>query len=156
MLTHKTTNRVIYGDTDKMGYAYNANYLRWFEIGRSEMFRSMGLSYKTIETRGFFLPVSEVYCKFLAPIQYDDMLVIETSLDTGVKGGMKFDYCIKSEDIKEHALKKRWWNPDRSNFDFALAYSDHENYSRQVSHIRWMRSGQLLQEYSGIDPNKAD
>ena len=58
MLIHKTTNRVIYGDTDKMGYAYNANYLRWFEIGRSEMFRSMGLSYKTIETRGFFLPVS--------------------------------------------------------------------------------------------------
>ncbi|MCP4369218.1 MAG: acyl-CoA thioesterase [Deltaproteobacteria bacterium] len=98
MLTHRTKNRVIYGDTDKMGYAYNANYLRWFEIGRSEMFRSMGLSYKTIETRGIFLPVSEAYCKFLTPIQYDDMLVIETSLDTGVKGGMKFDYCIKSED----------------------------------------------------------
>ncbi|NNK86486.1 MAG: acyl-CoA thioesterase [Desulfobacterales bacterium] len=104
MLIHRTTNRVIYGDTDKMGYAYNANYLRWFEIGRSEMFRSMGLSYKTIETRGFFLPVSEAYCKFLTPIQYDDMLVIETSLDAGVRGGMKFDYCIKSEDsTRTHA-----------------------------------------------------
>jgi acyl-CoA thioester hydrolase len=84
---------VIYGDTDKMGYAYNANYLRWFEIGRSEMFRSMGLAYKEIETKGVFLPVSEVYCKFSTPIQYDD-----------VKGGMKFDYCIKSEDsTKIHA-----------------------------------------------------
>jgi len=104
MLTHKTTNRVIYGDTDKMGYAYNANYLRWFEIGRSEMFRSMGLSYKTIESRGVYLPVSEVYCKFSTPIQYDDMLVIETSIDTSVKGGMKFDYCIKNEDsTKIHA-----------------------------------------------------
>jgi len=98
MLTHRTTSRVIYGDTDKMGYAYNANYLRWFEIGRSEMFRSMGMAYKTIEKKGIFLPVSEVHCKFLAPIQYDDVLVIETSLDTGVKGGMKFDYCILSED----------------------------------------------------------
>ncbi len=62
---------------------------------------------------------------------------------------IRSDWTKSSEDIKEHALKKRWWNPDRSNFDFALAYSDHENYSRQVSHIRWMRSGQLLQEYSG-------
>ena len=98
MLTHQTTSRVIYGDTDKMGYAYNANYLRWFEIGRSETFRAMGLSYKAIEDRGIFLPVSEVYCKFLTPVQYDDVLVIETSVDTGVKGGMKFDYGIKSED----------------------------------------------------------
>ena len=98
MLTNRTTSRVIYGDTDKMGYAYNANYLRWFEIGRSEMFRSMGLAYKTIEIKGIFLPVSEVYCKFLAPIQYDDMLLIETSLDTSLKGGMKFDYFILSED----------------------------------------------------------
>ncbi len=105
MLTHRTKNRVIYGDTDKMGYAYNANYLRWFEMGRSEMFRSMGLSYKTIESRGVFLPVSEAFCKFLAPIQYDDMLVIETSLDTGIKGGMKFDYCIKSEDSKRTHAK---------------------------------------------------
>ena len=105
MLTQRTKNRVIYGDTDKMGYAYNANYLRWFEMGRSEMFRSMGLSYKTIESRGVFLPVSEAFCKFLAPIQYDDMLVIETSLDTGIKGGMKFDYCIKSEDSKRTHAK---------------------------------------------------
>ena len=94
MLTRKTTVRVIYGDTDNMGIAYHANYFRWFEIGRSEMFRSLGLAYREIEKKGIFLPVSEVGCKFTAPIHYDDLLVIETTLDTSVRGGMKFNYRI--------------------------------------------------------------
>ncbi len=100
MLTYKTTCRVIYGDTDNMGVAYYANYLRWFEMGRTEMFRSLGLTYKTIESNGFFLPVSEVHCKFMTPVQYDDVIGIEVSLDTSVRGGMKFDYNIVSEDGK--------------------------------------------------------
>ena len=81
-----------------MGFAYHANYLRWFEIGRTELFRSHGLPYKTIEERGIFLPVSEVHCKFIAPIQYDDVLVIETSIDPAIKGGMKFDYKLFVQD----------------------------------------------------------
>ncbi|MDM8524568.1 thioesterase family protein [Desulfococcaceae bacterium HSG8] len=105
MLTHRTTYRVIYGDTDSMGIAYNANYLRWFEIGRSEMFRSLGLPYKEIEARGFFLPLSEVHCKFISPAKYDDLLIIEASLDPGVRGGIKFDYCIYSEDEKNILAK---------------------------------------------------
>ena len=98
MLTHKTTCRVRYGDTDKMGFVYHANYFRWFEIGRSEMFRSMGIPYKSIESKGFFLPLSEIHCTFNAPSQYDDILVIETSLDTRYRAGMKFDYQIFSEN----------------------------------------------------------
>jgi acyl-CoA thioester hydrolase len=98
MLTHKTTVRVRYGDTDKMGFVYNANYFRWFEIGRSEMFRSMGIPYKSIELKGFFLPLSEMHCTFNAPSQYDDILVIETSIDTGFRAGMKFDYKIFNEN----------------------------------------------------------
>jgi acyl-CoA thioester hydrolase len=98
MQSFTTTVRVIYGDTDNMGIAYHANYFRWFEIGRSEMFRSLGLAYRDIEKRGIFLPVSEVGCKFLAPIRYDDLLVIETTLDTRVRGGMKFDYRIFKEN----------------------------------------------------------
>ena len=94
MKSYTTTVRVIYGDTDNMGIAYHANYFRWFEIGRSEMFRSLGLAYREIETKGIFLPVSEVGCKFTAPIRYDDLLVIETTLDPTVRGGMKFDYRI--------------------------------------------------------------
>lgn len=59
------------------------------------------------------------------------------------------DWTKSSEDIKQHASEKRWWTPTMGNFDFARAYSDHENYSRQVSHIRLMRSSQLLHEYTG-------
>ncbi|MBW1840987.1 MAG: acyl-CoA thioesterase [Deltaproteobacteria bacterium] len=101
MLTHKTTCRVIYADTDKMGYVYHANYFRWFETARSELFREIGISYKAIEAEGIFLPVSEAHCKFISPSQYDDILVIETSLDTRVKAGMKFDYRIFSQDGKK-------------------------------------------------------
>ena len=98
MLTHKTTIRVRYGDTDKMGFVYHANYFRWFEVGRSEMFRSMGIPYKSIESKGIFLPLSEMHCKFNTPSQYDDILLIETSLDPHYRAGMKFDYQIFSEN----------------------------------------------------------
>jgi len=98
MSTHRTTCRVIYGDTDNMGQAYYGNYLRWFEMGRNELFRSMGLSYATAESRGLYLPVAETYCKYLQPAKYDDVLIIETSMDTRIKGGLKFDYQIFCED----------------------------------------------------------
>ena len=101
MLTHKITTRVRYGDTDKMGYVYHANYFRWFEVGRSEMFRSLGIPYKSIESKGFFLPVSEMHCKFNGPSQYDDILLIETSIDKRYRAGMKFDYQIFSENGKK-------------------------------------------------------
>jgi acyl-CoA thioester hydrolase len=95
MLTHRTDYRVIYGDTDTMGIVYHANYFRWFEMGRTEMFRDLGLPYRVIEQRGILLPVSEVGCKFMHPVQYDDVIVIETMLDPAVRGGVKFDYRIR-------------------------------------------------------------
>jgi acyl-CoA thioester hydrolase len=98
MPTHKTICRVRYADTDKMGFVYHANYLRWFEIGRYEMLRSMGFSYKSLESKGFYLPLSEMYCKFNTPSQYDDILLIETSFDKGYRAGMKFDYQIFNEN----------------------------------------------------------
>ena len=100
MPTHRTTCRVIYGDTDNMGQSYYGNYFRWFEMGRNELFRSLGLAYATVESRGIFLPVAEAYCKYSAPAKYDDLLIIETSLDTRLKGAIKFDYRIFSEDSK--------------------------------------------------------
>lgn len=98
---HQTFCRVIYGDTDKMGYAYHANYFRWFEIGRTEMLRALGLSYRQIEEKGIFLPVSEAHCKFFSPVTYDDLLVIETAVDGRVKGGIKFDYRIHKEPDRQ-------------------------------------------------------
>ena len=94
---HRCTYRVIYGDTDNMGYVYYANYLRWFEIGRTELFRAWGVTYREIEAQGIFLPVSEAHCKYLQPVGYDDRLIIETRLDLSIKAGMKFDYRILDE-----------------------------------------------------------
>lgn len=105
LLSYRTQTRVIYGDTDRMGYAYNANYLRWFEIGRSELFRHLGLTYREIESRGIFLPVSEVQCKFITPVEYDDLITIETSIDMSVRAAMKFDYHLtKTEDNSDVAF----------------------------------------------------
>lgn len=94
MLRHQTTYRVIYGDTDNMGLAYHANYLRWFEMGRAELFRQTGLSYKDIENSGFYLPVSQAHVKYLSPARYDDVIVIEATVDAKFKAGVKFLYRI--------------------------------------------------------------
>ena len=98
MLSHQTPYRVIYGDTDNMGVAYYANYLRWFEIGRTELLRRWGLPYSEIESRGVILPVAEAHCKYHTPARYDACLIIEATLDTDMKGGMKIDYRIMSQD----------------------------------------------------------
>lgn len=97
MLCHRTPYRVIYGDTDNMGHAYHANYFRWFEIGRTELFRHLGLPYREIETRGILLPVSETFCKFRQSVRYDDLILIETTLDENVRAGMKFNYNLLDE-----------------------------------------------------------
>ena len=99
---HKTSIRVIYGDTDNMGQAYYGNYFRWFEIGRNELFRSLGLTYKSVENQGIYLPVAEAHCKYSVAAQYDDVLVIETVLDTRIKGAIKFDYKIFNQN--DHTL----------------------------------------------------
>ena len=105
MYSHRTTYRVIYGDTDRMGMAYHANYLRWFEIGRSELLRSLGMTYKEIEERGYFLPLSEATCKYVSPARYDDKLIIEAALDLTVKAGVKFNYVIYRQEGSETAAR---------------------------------------------------
>ena len=93
-----TTYRVIYGDTDAAGVVYNANYLRYFEIGRTEMMRAWALPYSTIEAMGCILPVTESYLRFKAPAAYDDLLIIATSLVEVSKVTCRFHYAITRED----------------------------------------------------------
>ncbi len=92
--SHRAECRVIYGDTDSMGIAYHANYFRWFETGRAELFRSIGAPYAWIEEKGYFLPITEAFCKYIAPIKYDDLLWVETVVDTSIRAGIKFNYRI--------------------------------------------------------------
>ena len=93
-----TSERVIYGDTDHMGVVYYANYLRWFEKGRSEFLRQMGLPYKTIEEQGLHFPVTEVSCRYSKSAHYDDVITIATQLTSVGRATLTFDYAISRED----------------------------------------------------------
>jgi acyl-CoA thioester hydrolase len=89
-----TSYRVIYGDTDKMGVVYYANYLSWFERGRSEFLRECGVPYGEIEARGIHFPVVEVNCQYAKPARYEDLLSIETRLDSLGRARLIFSYRI--------------------------------------------------------------
>lgn len=96
-LTNVTTYRVIYGDTDQMGVVYYANYLRWFERGRSEFLRQIGLPYSTIEQQGYHFPVVEVSCRYTQSARYDDVVRIETELVDLGRASLSFAYRIYRE-----------------------------------------------------------
>ena len=87
-------HRIIYGDTDAGGVVYNANYLRYFEMGRTELMRSCFIPYSEIEKRGLIIPVTESYLRYKAPAFYDDLIVIETSLVEIKKFSCRFNYRI--------------------------------------------------------------
>jgi acyl-CoA thioester hydrolase len=91
---HRTEVRVTYAETDAMGIVYYANYLRWFEVGRTELMRNLGIAYRAMEDGGAFLPVSEVFCKYHASARYDDILVIETAVDFLKRASIQFSYRI--------------------------------------------------------------
>jgi len=80
MYTHETRIRVRYAETDRMNVVYHGNYAQYFEVGRVEAIRALGLSYKDLETMGIIMPVIEWTAKFLRPAHYDDLLTVRTSL----------------------------------------------------------------------------
>ena len=96
-ITNITTYRVIYGDTDQMGVVYYANYLRWFERGRSEFLRQIDLPYSTIEQQGYHFPVVEVSCRYAQSARYDDVVRIETDLLELGRASLSFAYRIYRE-----------------------------------------------------------
>lgn len=96
-LTNTTDYRVIYGDTDQMGVVYYANYLRWFERGRSEFLRQIGLPYAQIEAAGFHFPVAEVTCRYAQSARYDDVIEIATTLSELSRVYLLFEYKISRQ-----------------------------------------------------------
>jgi acyl-CoA thioester hydrolase len=93
--------RAIYGDTDQMGFVYYANYLRWFEAGRTEFLRAKGLSYSEFEAREKLkLPVSEAGVTYLQPARYDDLVTVETRLVQARRASARFEYAVRrGEDL---------------------------------------------------------
>ena len=102
MVLHRIETRVTYADTDGMGIVYYSNYLRWFEMGRTELMRSLGIAYKEMESQGTYLPVSEVFCKYLVSAKYDDVLIIETSVAFLKRASIQFGYRIfrKADEVE--------------------------------------------------------
>ncbi|WP_295767200.1 thioesterase family protein [uncultured Mucilaginibacter sp.] len=97
MFTYTTKVRVRYGETDQMGYMYYGNYAEFFEVGRVEMLRSLGLTYKWMEETGIMMPVLEMKCRYLKPALYDEEISIKVTMDKmpGVK--IHFSYELFNE-----------------------------------------------------------
>lgn len=95
---HETKVRVRYAETDKMGIVYHANYLVWFEIGRTEYCRSRGIEYRSIEdSENLYLVVAESYCRYKSPAYYDDVLIISTFINELKRRSLRFGYQIMRE-----------------------------------------------------------
>lgn len=115
-IVHRTEYRVRYSDTDKMGVVYYGNYMRLFEIGRTELLRAAGLPYADLERDGFLLPVLEAHAEYHEPARYDDLLTIETSYVPAHSPVITLSYELR---CKDHTLATGW---TRHSFVSASAF----------------------------------
>lgn len=97
MFAHTTKIRVRYGETDQMGYMYYGNYAEFYEVGRVEMLRSLGLTYRGMEESGIMMPVLEMKSKYLKPARYDEEISVRVIIHKmpGVK--IHFNYELHNE-----------------------------------------------------------
>jgi acyl-CoA thioester hydrolase len=111
--------RVPYADTDQMGMVYYANYLVYFERGRTEWLREHGLAYRDLEARGLYFPVVESVCAYHAPARYDDLLDIRTTVAELSRASVTFGYEITRGTVRiasgstRHPLVNRTFRPIR-------------------------------------------
>jgi acyl-CoA thioester hydrolase len=97
MISDKIQFRVRYGETDQMSYAYHGNYAAYFEMGRTEWLRKLGVSYKNMEENGIMLPVINLNTNYIKPAKYDDVLTLTTSLSKKPSAKIEFDFEIRNE-----------------------------------------------------------
>ncbi|RKE52576.1 acyl-CoA thioesterase [Sphingobacterium detergens] len=90
--------RVRYAETDQMGYVYYGNYAAFYEIARTEMLRSTGISYKELEEMGVMLPVTELKTKYLKPGKYDDLITIRVTIRKKPAVRIIFEYELFNEN----------------------------------------------------------
>lgn len=100
-MENSTTIRVRYKDTDQMGVVYNGNYFTWFEIGRVEFLRSLGIRYLDLEKLGVYTAVAEAYCKYIKPARYDDEVVIKTRIRRLTDVRIEFEYSLYRKEDNE-------------------------------------------------------
>ena len=98
MREYEFTVRVRYAETDQMGVVYHGNYAQYFEMGRVEWLRNLGVSYKWMEDNGVMLPVVSLEMNYKKPAKYDDLLRVKTLLKSQTSVKIEFDYEIYNED----------------------------------------------------------
>ena len=96
-MSHTFKLRVYYCDTDQMGVVYYANYIKWFEMARTELIRDAGWSYFDCEEQGYFLPVVEATCKYHRSAKYDDQISIKTTVDTSSRVKVHFSHVVYNQ-----------------------------------------------------------
>ncbi|WP_413999009.1 acyl-CoA thioesterase [Flavobacterium sp. W1B] len=97
MKEHEFKVRVRYSETDQMGVVYHGNYAQYFEMGRVEWLRNIGISYKWMEENGVMLPVVSLSMNYKKPARYDDLLTVKTVLKSQTSVKIEFDYEIYNE-----------------------------------------------------------
>ena len=97
MLSNIIKFRVRYGETDQMSFVYHGNYAQYFEMGRTEWLRDLGITYKNMEESGIMLPVISLNINFMKPGKYDDLLTLKTTLVRKPSARIEFDYEIRNE-----------------------------------------------------------
>ncbi len=101
MFEHTTKIRVRYGETDQMGYMYYGNYAEFYEVGRVEMLRSLGMTYSAMEESGIMMPVLELHCKYLKPALYDEEISVKVIMDKlpGVKIHFRYELYNHNDEL---------------------------------------------------------
>jgi acyl-CoA thioester hydrolase len=94
-LSHETRFRVRYAETDQMRVAYHSNHIIWFEVGRVELCRSLGVRYRDMEQDGVLLAVAEVNCRYLSPVRYDDEVIVKAWVEEVSTRMIQFRYEIR-------------------------------------------------------------
>ena len=99
MYQFETQIRVRYAETDQMGYVYYGNFAAYYEVARTEAFRSLGIQYKQMEKDGVMMPVLEMRTKYIRPARYDDLLTVKMMLRTKPAGArILFEYEVLNEE----------------------------------------------------------
>ena len=86
-----------YAETDQMGVAYHGNYFAWFEVGRTDLLRARGVTYRELETRDVRLPVVETGARFLKPVRYDDLIEVRVRVTELTGARVTFQYELFRE-----------------------------------------------------------
>lgn len=96
----RSTIRVRYAETDQMGIAHHGEYFAWFEVGRTDLLRETGCSYREVEEKGLRLPVIETHVRYLKPARYDDVLEIHTEVKELTGARVVFSYEVRRGDTE--------------------------------------------------------